>query len=113
MQRFSVLPTIVLVAMLSACASRPTVRVPPRVDLRQHELIGVIDFSQILVPVGKTSWLTLIRKHYPMSDDQSGVLASEVLDLDGGTAFPGFIEGHAHFVGLGHSRQILDLTLRL
>jgi predicted amidohydrolase YtcJ len=35
---------------------------------------------------------------------------TQVLELNGDTAFPGFIEGHAHFVGLGISRQILDLT---
>jgi predicted amidohydrolase YtcJ len=35
---------------------------------------------------------------------------TKVLQLDGHCAFPGFIEGHAHFLGLGQSKQILDLT---
>lgn len=35
---------------------------------------------------------------------------TRVLDLQGATAFPGFIEGHGHFIGLGEARQILDLT---
>jgi len=35
---------------------------------------------------------------------------TEVLDLDGALAVPGFIEGHGHFTGLGRSRMILDLT---
>lgn len=35
---------------------------------------------------------------------------TEVVDLGGRLAIPGFIEGHGHFMGLGQSRMILDLT---
>ena len=35
---------------------------------------------------------------------------TKVIDLQGRMAMPGFIEGHAHFMGLGESRMILDLT---
>ena len=35
---------------------------------------------------------------------------TEVIDLDGQLAIPGFIEGHAHFMGLGYSKMILDLA---
>jgi len=35
---------------------------------------------------------------------------TEVLDLDGRLALPGFIEGHGHFMGLGNAKMILDLT---
>jgi predicted amidohydrolase YtcJ len=35
---------------------------------------------------------------------------SEVIDLQGRLAVPGFIEGHGHFLGLGESRMQLDLT---
>ena len=34
---------------------------------------------------------------------------TEVIQLDGRFAMPGFIEGHGHYMGLGRSRQILDL----
>ena len=34
---------------------------------------------------------------------------TEVIDLEGRLAIPGFIEGHGHFMGLGTSRLILDL----
>ena len=34
---------------------------------------------------------------------------TEVIDLAGRTAIPGFIEGHGHFMGLGDSRIQLDL----
>lgn len=35
---------------------------------------------------------------------------TEVLDLAGRLAIPAFIEGHGHFMGLGNSKMILDLT---
>lgn len=35
---------------------------------------------------------------------------TRVIDLEGRLAVPGFIEGHGHFLSLGHSRMILDLT---
>jgi len=35
---------------------------------------------------------------------------TEVIDLEGALAIPGLIEGHGHFMGLGRSRMILDLT---
>ena len=35
---------------------------------------------------------------------------TRVIELDGRLAMPGFIEGHGHFLGLGHSKQILDLS---
>ncbi len=35
---------------------------------------------------------------------------TQVIRLDGLTVIPGFIEGHGHFVQLGVSRMILDLT---
>ena len=35
---------------------------------------------------------------------------TRVIDLDGRLAVPGFIEGHAHFYGLGQARLDLDLT---
>ena len=36
--------------------------------------------------------------------------ATEVVDLKGCLAIPGFIESHGHFTGLGKSKTILDLT---
>ena len=35
---------------------------------------------------------------------------TRVINLDGQLVTPGFIEGHAHFVGVGQSKMILDLT---
>ncbi len=36
---------------------------------------------------------------------------TEVINLEGKLAIPGFIEGHAHFMGLGYSRLVLDLRM--
>lgn len=44
-----------------------------------HNRIGVIDFSQILVPIGEPGWASLSRKHYPQVGDEDGVESSEVL----------------------------------
>ena len=35
---------------------------------------------------------------------------TEVIDLGGKLAIPGFVEAHGHFLGLGHAKTILDLT---
>jgi predicted amidohydrolase YtcJ len=35
--------------------------------------------------------------------------ATQVIDLAGQTAIPGFIEGHGHFLGLGQTRMVIDL----
>ena len=35
---------------------------------------------------------------------------TQVVELDGRFAMPGFIEGHGHFMSLGRSKQILDLN---
>jgi predicted amidohydrolase YtcJ len=35
---------------------------------------------------------------------------TEVIELNGRFAMPGFIEGHGHYIGLGRAKQILDLT---
>ena len=35
---------------------------------------------------------------------------TEIIDLEGKTLIPGFIESHAHFMGLGRTKRMLDLT---
>jgi predicted amidohydrolase YtcJ len=35
---------------------------------------------------------------------------TRVIELAGRTVVPGFVESHGHFVGLGESKQVLDLT---
>jgi hypothetical protein len=54
---------------------------------RGYNRIGVINFSQILVPVGKWSWYSLCRKHFPKTGDQDGVAPADVLDLSYGITY--------------------------
>ncbi|MDJ0698372.1 MAG: hypothetical protein QNJ07_00840 [Woeseiaceae bacterium] len=44
-----------------------------------YNRVGVIDFSQILVPIGEPGWASLSRKHYPKTNDEDGVLMADVL----------------------------------
>ncbi len=48
-----------------------------------HNCFGVLDFSQILVPVGEPDWWSLCRKHVPQPGDMTGVDPAQVLDLAG------------------------------
>jgi predicted amidohydrolase YtcJ len=59
------------------------------VAVRGHEVIAVGTDDQVRALIG---------------DD------TEVIDLNGRLAIPGFIEGHGHFSGLGNAKLILDLN---
>jgi hypothetical protein len=49
-----------------------------------YNRIGVLDFSQILAPVGEWNWESLSRRHYPQVGDLDGMGAGDVLDLVAG-----------------------------
>jgi hypothetical protein len=49
-----------------------------------YNRFGVIDFSQILVPVGEPDWASLSRKQYPQTGDVDGVAVGDVLNLTTG-----------------------------
>jgi hypothetical protein len=49
-----------------------------------YNRIGVINFDQILVPVGEEEWRSLNRKFYPKYSDVDGIKISDVLDLSSG-----------------------------
>jgi hypothetical protein len=49
-----------------------------------HNRIGVLDFSQILVPVGEAGWRSLSRKHFPKQDDLSEVALDDVVNTTDG-----------------------------
>jgi hypothetical protein len=52
-----------------------------------HNLVGALDFSQMLVPA--PWWWTLSRRHWPKPGDLGGVDAAAVLDLAGAARDPG------------------------
>ena len=49
-----------------------------------YNRIGVLDLSQILVPVGEPTWASLSRRHYPQPGDRDGVGLADVLNLASG-----------------------------
>lgn len=49
-----------------------------------YNRIGIIDFSQILVPVGEANWQSLCRKHFPKTGDRVNINIADVLDLENG-----------------------------
>ena len=51
---------------------------------RGYNRLGVVDFSQILAPVGEKNWWSLCRKHFPKTGDTSGVAIGDVLDMVNG-----------------------------
>lgn len=51
-----------------------------------YNRFGVLDFSQMLVPVGEPSWASLSRRHYPQVGDEDGVELDEVLEWPTGVA---------------------------
>ena len=52
-----------------------------------YNRIGVVDFSQTLVPVGERSWRALCRRHYPKQGDEDGVDVADVLNLATGVTY--------------------------
>jgi len=53
---------------------------------RGYNRFGVIDFSQILVPVGEPSWKNFSRRQFPKIGDEDGVGVVDVLDLAEGVS---------------------------
>jgi hypothetical protein len=46
-----------------------------------HNRIGVVNFDQILAPVGERSWQSLCRKHYPQAGDLEGEALADLVVL--------------------------------
>jgi predicted amidohydrolase YtcJ len=68
------------------------------VDERQPEAQALAVRDGLILAVGSTEEIEVHRGE-----------RTEVIDLEGHLAVPGFIEGHAHFMGLGRSKMKIDL----
>ncbi|AKS42540.1 amidohydrolase [Wenzhouxiangella marina] len=95
-----------------AVASSPTEPVP-EVEIADHILTGgtVITVDPDL-PEGEAIAIKDGRiLAVGSAEDITAYLGetTEVIELDGRTVLPGFIEGHGHFLGLGDALMILDL----
>ncbi len=49
-----------------------------------YNRFGVLDFSQMLVPVGEPTWASLSRRHYPKEGDREGLALDEVANVVSG-----------------------------
>ena len=72
--------------------------------------IVTVDSAQ---PEAQALAITGDRISYVGNDEQVGKYISNqtrIIDLQGKLVIPGFIDGHAHFLGLGYAQMNLDLT---
>lgn len=49
-----------------------------------HNRIGVLDFSQMLVPVGQRYWASLSRRHYPQVGDEDEIEIDDLVNRTSG-----------------------------
>ena len=110
---FSLASISILTALLGGCDAPSKTPTPPVVfaDMVLHNgVVATVDdvFGNVqaiavtgheIIAVGSNEEISV----YINADTQ-------VIDLAGRMAMPGFIEGHGHFMSLGRSKQILDLT---
>lgn len=100
--------TAVLVAgTLSACASGPVVE-PASLVLNNGKIVTLDESrpeAQAMAVRGDT--IVLVGSN----DEVAPYIAetTQVIDLGGNLAIPGFIEGHGHFTGIGQARLNLNL----
>ena len=62
-------------------------------------------YSAIAIKADRIAWLGLDHEAQKWISKKT-----QVIDLKGGFVYPGLIESHAHIVGLGQTRSILDLV---
>ena len=96
------------IALIAACESRPAVE-PADMVLTNGKVVTVDDAMPEAQAVAMRGGLIVAVGSSDEIADYIGP-ATEVVDLTGRLAVPGFIEGHGHFMGLGRAKTILDLT---
>lgn len=100
-----------LMAVSAVACSAPEPSPPPPADLvLRGGVVATVDSSNTLV---ESVAVTDGRIVATGTDEAVGVhigAETEVVELDGRLAVPGFIEGHGHYLGLGNALTILDLT---
>ncbi len=102
------LPTFAVLLFAAGCSQAPP-REPADLVLRNGKVVTV-DESRPEASAVAVRGGTIVAVG---SDEEIEAYIgpeTEVLDLEGQLAIPGFIEGHGHFMGLGNAKMILDLT---
>lgn len=110
-RRFAALASLPFVAVLAACSSEAGTADPSEAaDLvLLNGNIATVNGAQPRAEAlaAKDGRIVAIGT----DADVEGLIgdATEVIDLEGRFAMPGFIEGHAHYMGVGQARLQLDL----
>jgi predicted amidohydrolase YtcJ len=100
--------TLSLLAALAACESGPPVE-PADMVLHNGRVVTVDDSLPEAQAVAVRGYQILAVGSNDEIDRYIGP-GTEVIDLAGRLMIPGFIESHGHYMSLGQSKMILDLT---
>ena len=105
--------TLAFAALLvAACADTPgSDDAPVPADLVLHGgVVATVDAGNTMAEAVAIDdgWIVAVGS----DEDVEGYIGTdtEVIELDGRFAMPGFIEGHGHYMSLGNSKTILDLN---
>ncbi|HXV65427.1 MAG TPA: amidohydrolase family protein, partial [Vicinamibacteria bacterium] len=98
-----------LLILLAGCAPPEEEQPPADLVLRGGKVVTVDDARPEAEAVAVKDGRVLA---VGSNDEIEGLIGpgTEVIELDGNLALPGFIEGHGHFMSLGNAKMILDLT---
>ena len=104
------LSAIAAAAALSACAGQPADTSEPADLVLRGGLVATVDGDDAIAEAVavRGAWIVAVgsdEEVEPFIGDDT-----EVIELDGRFAMPGFIEGHGHYMSLGNSKTILDLN---
>ena len=104
------LPAVAAAAALSACAGQPADSSEPADLVLRGGLVATVDGDDAIAEAVavRGAWIVAVgsdEEVEPFIGDDT-----EVIELDGRFAMPGFIEGHGHYMSLGNSKTILDLN---
>jgi hypothetical protein len=105
----ALMAAVAAVPLLAGCDGAPSPRQTADLVLRNGRVVTV-DPAR---PEAQAVAITGDRITAVGTDEEVGRLVgpqTEVVDLAGRLAIPGFVESHGHFLSLGHSKTILDLT---
>ncbi len=99
--------TLALACLVAACAGTPPVD-PATLVLRNGNIVTV-ESAAPHVQAAAIRGDRIVALGTNDEIQRYVAPSTEVIDLAGQTAIPGFIEGHGHFMGLGQSKMVLDL----
>jgi len=101
--------TLVAAALVAGCGS-PAPDVPPADLVLYNGTVVTVDDSLPAAEAIAVNGYTITA--VGSNDEIEAYIGAdtEVIDLEGRLAIPGFIEGHGHWLSLGRAKMILDLN---